>query len=60
MKKFSCGDVVPGCTAQFEGATDDEILAQIATHARDAHGLAKVEPALVDAVRAKIVDVESA
>ena len=32
MKKFRCGDVVPGCTTTFSG-TQDEILAQVAEHA---------------------------
>ena len=35
MKQFRCGDVVPGCTSAFVG-TDDEILGQVAAHARTA------------------------
>lgn len=54
MKEFSCGDVVPGCTAHFSAATDDEILSAVAEHARRDHGMTEVTAALVDAVRASI------
>ncbi len=54
MKKFSCGDVVPGCSAAFMAPTDDDILAQVARHASEDHGLASVPDEIVDAVRRKI------
>jgi len=57
MKQFSCGAVVPGCTATFTGQTDDEILGQVATHANEDHDMQEVPPEVVDAVKAKIEDV---
>ncbi len=54
MKSFCCGDVVPGCKATFQGDSDDQILAAVAVHARDAHGLQSVPPELVAQVRARI------
>lgn len=54
MKKFSCGDVVPGCQARFEGDDEEAILKQVAIHARDDHGMAEVPSEIVDQVRAKI------
>lgn len=60
MKEFSCGDVVPGCSHSFRGESDDEILAQVAAHARDDHGLTDVGPELVFAVRSTIRAVDSA
>ena len=54
MKQFSCGAVVPGCTATFEGADDGEILAQVAAHAKADHGMDDVAPEVVDQVRANI------
>lgn len=54
MKQFSCGDVVPGCSAVFQGASDDDILQQVARHAHDDHQIVDVPPELVDAVRNKI------
>ena len=54
MKEFRCGVLVPGCSALFEGETDDEILQQVATHARDEHGMDEVPPEVVDKVVASI------
>lgn len=54
MKQFSCGAVVPGCTATFTGESEDEILGQVAAHAKDAHGMQDVPPEVVDQVRANI------
>jgi len=54
MKQFSCGDVVPNCTRTFLAPTDEEILAAVAAHARDDHGLTDIPPELVDQVRRHI------
>jgi predicted small metal-binding protein len=54
MKRFRCGDVVPGCTRAFTGS-QDEILAQVARHAHDDHGLVEIPSELVDQVRSRIV-----
>lgn len=56
MKKFSCGDVVPGCSAKFERTNEAEIMQAVAEHARTDHGLTSIEPDLEAAVRAKILD----
>lgn len=57
MKTFSCGDVVPGCDARFVCSSEDDLLHQVAVHARQDHGLATVSPDLVAAVRSAIVTV---
>ncbi len=54
VKEFSCGDVVPGCTATFTAPSEPEILLQVADHAREDHGMAKVPPELVSQVRSQI------
>lgn len=54
MKTFSCGSVVPGCTAQFSAPTEEGILEQVAHHAEHDHGLTEVSPELVAQVRANI------
>jgi len=56
MKQFRCGDVVPGCSASFLGSEDD-ILSQVADHARADHGLAEVPAELVGQVRAALTSV---
>ncbi|QGG93653.1 DUF1059 domain-containing protein [Actinomarinicola tropica] len=56
MKRFNCGDVVPGCDASFLAAHEGEILQAVGQHAAADHGLAEVSDELVSAVRAAIVD----
>jgi predicted small metal-binding protein len=54
MKQFACGDIVPGCTEQYRLADEDAILAAVAHHAREAHGLDTIPEELVAQVRAHI------
>jgi predicted small metal-binding protein len=54
VKRFSCGDVVPGCAAVWLAPTDDAILALVASHATEAHGLDVLPFELVDQVRSRI------
>jgi predicted small metal-binding protein len=54
MKSFSCGLVVPGCMATFVAPTEDDIVSQVAVHAREDHGMADVPPEVVAQVRAAI------
>ena len=54
MKTFSCGTVVPGCTATFSADSEAGILEQVARHARADHGLTEVPDELVAQVRAHI------
>ena len=56
MKQFRCGDVVPGCPTVFTGQSDDELLQQVSSHARDEHGMDEVPPEVVDTIRARITD----
>jgi predicted small metal-binding protein len=55
MKAFACGDVVPGCQARWVCSNEDELLARVASHAKDAHGISKVSDELVSQVQARIV-----
>jgi predicted small metal-binding protein len=48
-----CRDVGFDCEAEVRADTDDEILAQVALHAREAHGLEDVS----DDVVAKVLSV---
>jgi predicted small metal-binding protein len=57
MKSFACGAVVPGCTATFTAETEDVLLGQVATHAREDHGMQEVPAELVAQVREKIETV---
>jgi len=51
MKQFSCGDVVPGCKAVFQAEDEPGVLAQVAVHARNDHGMDSVPDHLVEQIR---------
>lgn len=53
MKQFACGDVVPGCQRVFRGS-EEQILNEVAGHARDDHGLTTIPDSLVAQVRSQI------
>lgn len=53
MKQFFCGDVVPGCDKVFAFDDVDELLSDVAVHAREAHGMTDIPPDVVDDVRRK-------
>lgn len=55
MKEFSCGDVVPGCSARFRG-TEPQIMSAVEDHARAHHGLPEVPAPLVVQVRQALRD----
>ena len=57
MKAFSCGDVVPGCDKRWVRSSDEELLREVASHAREAHGLISIPDELLASVRAAIVTV---
>jgi predicted small metal-binding protein len=53
--KLFCGDAVPGCSARFEDESRERILAQVAVHAREAHGVTDVTTEMLEAIGANIV-----
>jgi len=57
MKQFACATVMDGCPGVVTAATEEEVLAAAARHARDDHGLTELSDDVVTAVRAGIVDV---
>ena len=56
VKEFRCGEVVPGCDTVIRGSSDDEVLQEVAVHARDEHGMDDVPPEVVDTIKSKIVE----
>lgn len=54
MQRLECGRLFEGCPGVVEGETTDQVLAQAAAHAREAHGLETLDPATVEAVKAAI------
>ena len=51
---LACGDVMPGCAATFSADTEEDLLAQAAPHAAEAHGIAEMTPEVLEAVRAAV------
>lgn len=57
MFKLACGDVMPGCAARFENTDRNQMMAQVAAHAADAHGIHEITPEVLAAVEGKIAFV---
>jgi predicted small metal-binding protein len=57
MKKLTCAQLFPGCEAEVEAASEEEVLAIAADHAREVHGLETLDDATVSAVREAITTV---
>jgi predicted small metal-binding protein len=51
---IACGDVMPGCEARFTAETKDDLLAQVAGHAKDEHGVEEITPDVLSAVNGAI------
>ena len=41
-----CNDLMPGCSFEARGASEEEVLAQAAEHAKTAHGITEISPEL--------------
>jgi len=57
LKQFNCGDVVPGCTWVTRREDEEELWAEISSHAHEAHGMDEVPREVEDLIRDKITDV---
>ena len=57
MKQFRCGDVVLGCEWVTRSDDDEELFAEISSHARDAHGMDEVPPEVVEKIQGVITEV---
>ncbi|HWG18842.1 MAG TPA: DUF1059 domain-containing protein [Acidobacteriaceae bacterium] len=55
-KALKCGDLMPGCEFEAKGATEMEVLMKAAEHAKSAHNITDISPAIVDQVRGAIRD----
>ncbi|HET6617427.1 MAG TPA: DUF1059 domain-containing protein [Gemmatimonadota bacterium] len=56
-KELHCGEIMEGCPEVIRGETEEEIMKKGAQHARDAHGVDKLDDDTVRAVKAKIREV---
>lgn len=51
---IACGDLMPGCAATFRADDMTTLLSQVATHAREDHGIKEVTSVMADKVRANV------
>lgn len=49
-----CGDVIPGCQAVLRGDSEQALLGEVASHARDEHGIADIDDATLAQVRGAV------
>jgi predicted small metal-binding protein len=56
MKRFACGDVIPGCDAAFTAPDEDGVLALAGAHAATVHGVTDPTPELVATVHSHVHD----
>lgn len=54
MFKIACGDVMPGCAARFENADRNDLLAHVARHAAEAHGITEITPPVLALLESKL------
>jgi predicted small metal-binding protein len=53
-RRIACGDVVPGCSFTATADSEEQLMAQVVEHAKDAHGVTEVTPELAAKVKAAI------
>ena len=49
-----CGDVIPGCSAEFQDESEDGLMGQVAKHAGDDHPDIILTPEVQEAVKAAV------
>jgi predicted small metal-binding protein len=60
MMEFHCNKLVPGCSFHTQAETQAELIARVTRHLRSVHGEADIKPQLVEAIKARSREVESA
>ena len=55
-RELNCSDAGFDCDAVVRADTDDEVMAQVATHAREVHGMEQIDDNTASQIRAQIHD----
>ncbi|MDP9050674.1 MAG: DUF1059 domain-containing protein [Acidobacteriota bacterium] len=55
-KILRCNDLMPGCPYEAKGATEGDVLAQAAEHAKTAHGITEIPDVMMAQVQSAIQD----
>jgi predicted small metal-binding protein len=57
-KILRCNDLMPGCSFEARGNSEEEVLAQAAEHAKTVHNLTEIPEGMLSQVRGAIHDDE--
>jgi predicted small metal-binding protein len=55
-KEFACKDIGMNCGFKAKAKTEEELLTQIAKHAKEAHNMNEISPEVMQKVKASIKD----
>ncbi len=53
-KVLKCSDLNPGCNFEARGNSDDEVLKNVAEHAKTAHNMQSIPPDVLSKARSAI------
>jgi predicted small metal-binding protein len=59
-KVLRCNDLMPGCSYEARGNSEEEVLAQASEHAKTVHNLTEIPEGMLSQVMAAIHDDEQA
>jgi predicted small metal-binding protein len=54
MPSFKCKDIGMDCPFEAEADTEKELMAKVAKHAKEAHGIETISPELQDKIKQAI------
>jgi predicted small metal-binding protein len=56
-KKFSCGDVMSGCSWSATAKDETELFQKISEHAKNTHNISSIPDEVIQKVKSKIRDM---
>lgn len=60
MRLFECGSLVPGCEWHTRASDDAEVVRRAVEHTRTAHGETTIRENMVENIKQRIVDENTA
>lgn len=58
MKRFESGSLIPGAKWRAEADSEAEVVRKAVENLRSLHGETEIRPELIDAIKARIVEVD--
>tara|TARA_R110002020_G_scaffold16586_12_gene58624 strand:- start:972 stop:1169 length:198 start_codon:yes stop_codon:yes gene_type:complete len=60
MKRFEAGTLIPGATWHAEADSEAEVVRKAVENLRNLHGETEVRPDMIERIKARITDTDSA